>query len=185
MAEIFDKEQISNICETCLENKEITPVLHLSKEMLLTDTGFCNECKKVGDVLDLPLLKVYANFGLSPKMIQANLPRLRQSCPGKAPLTLDDITIIAERAQIYDKNCEQIKQKLLQQEPLAKQELEFILSVIDDNSNTWIVLKIDQTICNKLKVGQPLIEDELHKMGTIFEHGIRNWQRPESQGKRA
>jgi hypothetical protein len=185
MAEIFDKEQISNICETCLENKEILPALNLSEEILLTDTGFCNECKKGGDVLDLPLLKIYANFGLSPKMIHTNLPRLRQSYPRKIPLTLDDITIIAERAQIYDKNCEQVKKKLLQQEPLAKDELEFILSVIDDNSDTWIVSKIDQATCDKLKVGQPLSEDEFHKMETIFEYGIRNWQRPESQGKRA
>ncbi len=183
MAEIFDKEQISNICETCLENKKIVPALNLSKEMLLTDTGFCNECKKGGDVLDLPLLKIYAKFGLSPKMIHANLPRLRQSHPRKIPLTLDDITIIAERAQIYDKNCEQVKKKLLQQEPLAKDELEFILSVIDDNSDTWIVSKIDQAICDKLKVGQPLSEDEFHKMGTLFEHGVRNWRRPESEEK--
>lgn len=101
MVKVSDKEQISNICETCIEDREEMPFLYRSDEGFLycSDTGFCDKCKKVGDVFDFPLLQVYEKLELSPRTIHGKLPRLRKTRPNTTipALTLKEAEILAQR----------------------------------------------------------------------------------------
>jgi len=101
MIDIFDREQIFNICENCIDDEEEMPISYRSDEGLLycSDTGFCDRCRKVGDVFDFSLLQIYEKFNLSPRVIHRKLPRLRKTRPNTTipELTLEEAEILAQK----------------------------------------------------------------------------------------
>lgn len=89
----LSQKVIMNQCDNCLPE----PVT--GEDELLQDTGVCDQCGKVAEVIDLELIAYYRNiFGLNTDFISKHLPRLRKSrC---RYLSLDDI--FAELSQKTD-----------------------------------------------------------------------------------